>query len=278
MSEIVVEKYNMEHEKRGIALVINIRKYDAPNQKMERVWSVKDVENLKKTLNYLEFQVVLCHNLTKSELEQVMREQAKLNYEKYDCFLCVVMSHGNDEKIVTSDNKAISFEEIMSPIKECPTLVGKPKLFFFQACRGENEMVNREDSGVSKSNVNNPFEFEEIPNNSTTSTSHSSNSKNDKKKTFIKFEADLLVYYATKKHYYALANNTYEGTLFIESVCQVFNEAYKGIPKNLSLSQMITSTNKMVEEKGGIQLTDLSLNFKKEVYFTPKNVSFSLSL
>jgi len=265
----------MEHEKRGIALLINIRKYDAPNQHKERVWSERDVENLKKTLNYLEFQVVLCHNLTKNELEQVMKEQAKLNYEKYDCFLCVVMSHGNDEKIFTSDNQQISFEEIMAPIKECPTLVSKPKLFFFQACRGENEMVNRQDSDVSTSSGNNPFEFEEIPNNSTTSTSQSSNPKNDKKRTFIKFEADLLVYYATKKHYYAFANETNKGTIFIESICQVFHEAYKGIPKHLSLSQMITGINKMVEEKGGIQLTDLSLNFKKEVYFTPKNVSFS---
>ena len=99
MKDKVVEKYDMDHDKRGIALLINIRSYDAPNQHKERVWSERDVEILKKTLNYLEFQVVLCHNLTKNELEQVMQEQAKLNYEKYDCFLCVVMSHGNDEKI-----------------------------------------------------------------------------------------------------------------------------------------------------------------------------------
>jgi hypothetical protein len=38
---------------------------------------------------------------------------------------------------------------------------------------------------------------------------------------------------------------------------------------------MITKINAKVEEKeGGKQLTDPSLNFKKEVYFTPKNVSF----
>jgi hypothetical protein len=271
MSEIVVEKYDMDHDKRGIALVINIRKYDAPNQHMERVWSVKDVENLKKTLNYLEFQVVLCQNLKKSELEQVMKEQAKLNYDKYDCFLCVVMSHGNDEKIATSDNKTISFDEIMAPIKECPTLIDKPKLFFFQACRGDNEMLNRQDSDESTSSGNNPTDDVSI-----ISTTASSYSSNPKKRTFIKFEADLLVYYATKKHFYAFANNTNKGTIFIESVCEVFSEAYKGIPKNLSLSQMITSINKMVEEKeGGKQLTDLSLNFKKEVYFTPKNVSLN---
>ena len=130
MSEIVVEKYNMDHDRRGIALVINIRSYDAPYQHKERVWSDRDVENLKKTLNYLEFQVVLCHNLTKSELEQVMQEQAKLNYDKYDCFLCVVMSHGNDEKIVTSDNQQISFDEIMAPIKQCPTREFKNVVFY----------------------------------------------------------------------------------------------------------------------------------------------------
>jgi hypothetical protein len=39
---------------------------------------------------------------------------------------------------------------------------------------------------------------------------------------------------------------------------------------------MITRLNKKVEEKeGGKQLTDLSLNFKKEVYFSPKNVSLN---
>jgi hypothetical protein len=266
-----MEKYNMDHAKRGIALVINIRKYYAPNEHKERVWSVKDVENLKKTLNYLEFQVVLCHNLTKSELEQVMKEQAKLNYEKYDCFLCVVMSHGNDEKIMTSDNQRISFEEIMAPIKECPTLIGKPKLFFFQACRGKNEMVNRQDSDESSDEA----ETDDAPNNSTTASSHSSNQNNDKKRTFIKFEADLLVFYSTKKHYAAFANNTNKGTIFIESVCEVFNLAYKDIPKNLSLFDMIIKINAKVEENGGKQLTDLSLNFKKEVFFTPKNVSFS---
>jgi hypothetical protein len=40
--------YNMNHDKRGIALVINIRTYDAPNpfKLKERKWSEKDVENL----------------------------------------------------------------------------------------------------------------------------------------------------------------------------------------------------------------------------------------
>ena len=54
------------------------------------------------------------------------------------------MSHGNEDNIVTKDNKLISFEEIMAPIKSCLSLENKPKMFFFQACRGENKMESRE--------------------------------------------------------------------------------------------------------------------------------------
>ena len=50
------------------------------------------------------------------------------------------MSHGNADKIVASDNREISFEEIMKPIKSSSSLKNKPKMFFFQACRGESQM------------------------------------------------------------------------------------------------------------------------------------------
>ena len=52
MSEIVVEKYDMNHEKRGVALIINIRKYK-DNEQEERKWSDLDVESLRDTLKYL---------------------------------------------------------------------------------------------------------------------------------------------------------------------------------------------------------------------------------
>jgi hypothetical protein len=61
----------MEHAKRGIALVININKYE-PNPEMlkEREWSIKDVENLTKTLEYLEFKVELVENFTNEQIKE----------------------------------------------------------------------------------------------------------------------------------------------------------------------------------------------------------------
>ena len=139
-------KYNMDHAKRGIALIINIDKYDEPNpfKLKEREWSKKDVENLTKTLGYLEFDVKLVdnENLTKSKIENFLKQIAtEINHKDFDCFLCVVMSHGNEDNIVTGDNKLMNFKEIMAPIKSCPTLLNKPKMFFFQACRELVQLV-----------------------------------------------------------------------------------------------------------------------------------------
>ena len=62
----------MNHVERGVALVINVQNYDAPNtfKLKERKWSEKDVENLKKTLKYLEFKLKFYENLTANEIEK----------------------------------------------------------------------------------------------------------------------------------------------------------------------------------------------------------------
>jgi len=272
-------KYNMNHRERGIALVINMQNYDAPNpfNLKERKWSVKDVESLKKTLAYLEFKVILSLDSTKSQIEKVLQEQAERDHSESDCFLCVVMSHGNEDKIVTRDNQEMSFEEIMAPIKLCPTLINKPKLFFFQACRGDKEMeiprVTRSDSGESTSSGEATFDYQ------TGENTIDSDESNTKKKTSIYAESDLLVYNATLPKHYAYGTVT-NGTYFIQSVCDVFyKEAYKNLPDNLPLSQMITMINKRVEESDQkIQLADPINRLKKEVYFMPKNVSFTTEI
>jgi len=192
--------YYMNHAKRGIALVINIRSYDLnPDKLEERVWSAKDVENLEKSLKYLEFDFELRQNLTKAQIKQELQRQANNheNHKNSDCFLCVVMSHGNEEKIVTHDNKEISFEEIMAPIKSCSSLFEKPKLFFFQACRGENEM-KRPDSG--------DLTFEELPSREDFPTQNN----NKRQKTLISAESDLLVYNATLRDHLAFGTEKVE--------------------------------------------------------------------
>ena len=262
----------MNHEKRGIALVINIDKYDDPNPMnlKEREWSKPDVLNLTNTLKYLEFELVLKENLTKSQIKECLQQIAEINHEDFDCFLCVVMSHGNEDNIVTKDNKFISFEEIMAPIKKCPTLAKKPKMFFFQACRGEIEMES--ESRISSATSSKSGQFI-IQMTDSSSFPVQPSIQTIKVKTKFDEESDLLVFNSTLPKHYSYSIDTNEGTLFIKSLCDVLYEyAYKNLPNNWSLAQMITKINEQVSNKK-LQISVSEFRMSKEITFLPKDVS-----
>lgn len=56
------------------------------------------------------------------------------NHGDADCFVCVLMSHGDRDGIYGTDNKPLRIKDITSLFKgdKCESLVGKPKLFFIQ--------------------------------------------------------------------------------------------------------------------------------------------------
>ena len=268
--------YNMNHARRGIALVINIRTYEPNPYKLdERTWSEPDVANLKQSLQYLEFDLKLHKNLKANEIRDEIKKIAEINHTDSDCFLCVVMSHGEDDKIIASDSEEISFMEIMEPIKSCTSLQNKPKLFFFQACRGKNKMESKNhrlDSGVSESLENTPDDHKDE------GTNNNNNNKTNNLKqitSYIENEADLLVYYSTIPDHYA-HGTVAEGTFFIKSVCEQLNEAYKNLPNNITFLEMSANINKSVSESGK-QLALAEHRLLKDVNFTPKEVSKNLA-
>nr|XP_026692232.1 uncharacterized protein LOC100177694 isoform X3 [Ciona intestinalis] len=57
------------------------------------------------------------------------------------CFFCVILSHGTigDRVYATDDHLGIS-ENVIDPFlgSNCPDLIGKPKIFIIEACRGQN--------------------------------------------------------------------------------------------------------------------------------------------
>ncbi|XP_035664233.1 caspase-8-like [Branchiostoma floridae] len=69
----------------------------------------------------------------------VMRDHGKMDFSQYDCFICCIMSHGALGKVFSSDNVGIDICELIKPMEtqRCPSLAGKPKLFFIHACQGD---------------------------------------------------------------------------------------------------------------------------------------------
>ena len=58
---------------------------------------------------------------------------AKEDHSDADCFVCVILSHGTDGHVYGTNGR-VSLDSLIKPFKgdECPSLAGKPKLFFVQ--------------------------------------------------------------------------------------------------------------------------------------------------
>jgi caspase-like apoptosis-related cysteine protease len=70
---------------------------------------------------------------------------ANMDHTQHDCLIVAVLSHGELGLLYAHDTayKADSLWYHFTPDK-CPTLAGKPKLFFIQACQGD-----KLDAGVT---------------------------------------------------------------------------------------------------------------------------------
>ena len=63
---------------------------------------------------------------------------AKQNYNDVDCIIVAILTHGRSPNLLQGvEGNYVSLDDLLSPFKRYnPTLVGKPKIFFIEACRG----------------------------------------------------------------------------------------------------------------------------------------------
>ena len=117
---------------KGYALIIHNKKF-----KRDRVGSDKDMESIK---DFCKLASITIHktsgDLTATEIEELSSEVSREKFHNYDAFICFILSHGEDGVIYGVDGNKVEVNRIVSGFRENPTLVGKPKLFFIQACRG----------------------------------------------------------------------------------------------------------------------------------------------
>ncbi|XP_078616297.1 caspase-10-like [Branchiostoma floridae x Branchiostoma japonicum] len=128
--------YAMSRAPRGVCVIINNIHFE---DMAERDGAEGDTGRLREVFESLGFTVVTFRDLDHAKMVDVMKDQGKADHSNYDCFVCVIMSHGTMGKVYSSDDVGIDICELMKPVnaKKCPSLKGKPKLFFIQACQGE---------------------------------------------------------------------------------------------------------------------------------------------
>ncbi|KAH9360245.1 hypothetical protein HPB48_019837 [Haemaphysalis longicornis] len=142
------EEYNMGHPNRGKCVIFNNRVrlppavhtpsplhgYFEPHTKLsERRGTDLDAENLYLRFRELGFDSTVHHNMSSRQMLAELKSLGSQDYTHDDCFVCCILTHGDRDVLYATDGK-FPVDSVMEPFRGdvCPTLLGKPKLFFVQ--------------------------------------------------------------------------------------------------------------------------------------------------
>ena len=245
------EKYEMDKFPHGIAIIVNNFEFYSLDPRLapfsDRLGSCADEEHLYSTWEYLGYDVCVLRNLTAEDLVQRLRQISKQDHENYDSFVCCILSHGYPDGVYGADGLQVKIGDIANLFKpiECPTLAGKPKMFFIQACRGEKEdpgFVIETDGKVRKNNREETF-CDSLPE-----------------------DCDFLFGFATPSGNSAWRNERY-GTWYVSHLCEVLTNYYL----HRDLLSMLTIINFKVSEvftnQGHKQCPAPVHQLRKQVWF-----------
>ncbi|NWW49821.1 CASP8 protein, partial [Pedionomus torquatus] len=133
---LLVESYTMKNNPHGYCVILNNHIFKNPHE--VRNGTLKDGEAVKKVFEWLQFETVEHRNLEAKQMYEELEEYSKKDHSNMDCFVCFILSHGEKGKIKGIDHELVNIKDLLSCFSgsNCPSLAGKPKVFFIQACQG----------------------------------------------------------------------------------------------------------------------------------------------
>ncbi|ALC46122.1 decay [Drosophila busckii] len=237
-------------QRAGIAIILNHK--DVKGQK-QRVGTERDRDDVQRSLQAYGFDVRPYNDLSFAEINDLLKEVAREDHSQNDCFALVVMSHGSEGKVYAKD-MSYPVERLWNPFlgDSCKSLVNKPKLFFIQACRGENLEKAVEFTTFSVMTRDLGPAPAEKPQHITYA---------------IPSTADMLVFYSTFDKYFSF-RNVDDGSWFIQSLCRVLDEAAANEAsqaQGMDMLRLCTAVNRKVAYEYQSNTKNEALNQMKEM-------------
>ncbi|XP_039073722.1 caspase-8 [Hyaena hyaena] len=251
--------YRMKSKPRGYCLIFNNYDFSRARKDVPKLQNIKDrngtefdAEALSKTFSELHFEIVNFKDSTAKTICEVLKTYQRMDHNNKDCFICCILSHGDKGIIYGSDGQEAPIYELTSYFtgSKCPSLAGKPKIFFIQACQGDNFQ-----RGIAVETDSKQKEaYLEID-----SSLH---------KSYIPDEADFLLGMATVNNCVSY-RNPMEGTWYIQSLCQSLRER---CPRGEDILTILTEVNFEVSNKDdkknmGKQMPQPTFTLRKKLFF-----------
>ncbi|XP_031561639.1 caspase-3-like [Actinia tenebrosa] len=235
--------YPMNRCPHGLCLIVNNASFEAESRLNNRRGSNVDARNLQTLFTSLRYRVKLVENVRAWKLKDVVFKFAKdPDHKNSDSVIVCLLSHGLEGKIYGIDGGLVSIEDILKMFKgnNAKDLVGKPKLFFIQACRG-----GEFDRGISFDKTDSPDtpdeekKVEEIleeffPEEDVIDSGFLSQQS-------LPSDSDILIAYSTVPGFVSWRNQD-EGSWFVQALVDVF----KTYASKEDILSMITRVNRKV--------------------------------
>nr|CAB3262211.1 uncharacterized protein LOC100178691 [Phallusia mammillata] len=262
-------KYKMNNKERGCFIIFNQKKFLINNLE-ERHGTEKDAANLQNTAKMLGFEYVrVIDDCTKEDMMAWIETVANADHTDYDCFVCCVLTHGGKDDVLYAKDGSFMLKELTTPFRpdKCPSLAGKPKLFFVQACRGFKLMEGAKAPTVQSDSLDGlkNLAFDQVD-----------GAGDMVEVKTIPVEADFLIGQSTVPEFYSWRNAS-NGSIFIQNLCAGFHKW----GHTMELMQIMTRVNRMTAYDFQSSAQDPKMSKKKqipsittrltaELYFTSK--------
>ncbi|XP_034553156.1 caspase-2 isoform X2 [Notolabrus celidotus] len=273
-----LKSYRMKSSPRGFALVISNVTFDpcaAPDLDPRKGGEVDD-EVLRKVFTELDYLVTVHRDLTaqgmRTCIENFSRRQ---DHQTMDSCVVCLLSHGVEGAIYGTDGELMQLDWVFGTFDNahCPLLQNKPKMFFIQACRGD-EM----DCGVEQ--IDGP-----VRTCSPSCEQHDagregqgdSRQRGDIGRNRIKLpqRSDMICGYASLKGTAAM-RNTKRGSWFIQEI----NSALRLHARDTHVADMLVQVNGRIKEREGYapgtahhrckEMSEFTSSLCKDLYLFPK--------
>ncbi|KAF7660431.1 hypothetical protein LDENG_00281990 [Lucifuga dentata] len=254
------EEYKMNYKRRGLALIFNQEHFYWRLGMNNRNGTNADRYNLEKRFKDLDFEVRAYDNYRQVEILDKISEAAEDNHSDADCFVCIFLSHGENDHVYSYDGK-INIQDITALFKgeKCKSLVGKPKIFILQACRGDKH----DDPVTPSDDVDSEVKTNEVVVDAGAVYT-------------LPAGADFIMCYSVAEGYYS-HRETLNGSWYIQDLCELLQK----YGDSLEFTELLTLVNRKVSMRSVGYSNDKSSIGKKQVpcfasmltkklYFRPK--------
>ncbi|PNF19850.1 Caspase-2 [Cryptotermes secundus] len=246
-----LQVYPMSSKPRGYFFMINNVEF-VNNIFDPRKGSLVDEENLHELFREFGYIVESHRNQGLEDMKRKIREFAqRREHSLYDSCVVAIMSHGNmgsskqDSVIIAANGQYLEIEWVLEQFtnENAPSLQARPKIFFFQTCRGDGQ-----DFGVKLTSGR--------------------IKKDGSSSSVLRSMSDMLIGYSTLPGF-SSNRDIHLGTWYIQAICEVFMEHACDTDVEDMLKLVDQKLATLTAEDGSLQTSSYENRGFRKLYFNP---------